>query len=211
MTTTEIILVTASVLPLALYHIYLKRKIRKNPEKTSHGIIYHARQKWVETVISEKKDILAIQTMRNWTMASTFLASTAILINLGLMSMIFQSENLKILPQSLNLTGSLDQFLWMIKLLVLILIFFTAFFNFTLSIRHYNHAATMINIPVKTTLADLVAEATNVLNHAARHYTLGMRCFYLSIPAALWLFGPIWMFISSWIMIVTLDRIDRSP
>lgn len=211
MTTIEIFLVTASVIPLALYHVFLKWKIRKKPEKTSHGIIYASRQKWVETVISGQKDILAIQTMRNWTMASTFLASTAILINLGLISMVFQSENFRLLPQALNLTGSTDPFLWMTKLLVLILIFFIAFFNFTLSIRHYNHAATMINIPVQTTLEELVAEGTTVLNHAARHYTIGMRCFYLSIPTALWLFGPLWMFISSWIMIFTLDRIDRSP
>lgn len=211
MTKTEIILVTFSVLPLALYHIFLKWKIRRKPEKTSHGIIYRARQNWVETIVSEKKDILAIQTMRNWTMASTFLASTAILINLGLISMIFQSENLRLLPQALNLTGSTDQFLWMIKLLVLMLIFFIAFFNFTLSIRHYNHAATMINVPVQTTVEELVTESTTVLNHAARHYTLGMRCFYIAIPTALWLFGPIWMFLSSWIMIITLDRIDRSP
>jgi uncharacterized membrane protein len=206
----EIILVAGSMVPLIIYHLLLLRKIRTSPEKTAYGINALSRIKWVDAVIKHEKDILAIQTMRNWTMAATFLASTAILISLGLLSMLFNPENLIKLSQLLNLTGSLNQTLIVIKLLLLVLIFFTAFFNFTLSIRHYNHAATMINIPLQESIEDQAKESIMMLNHAARYYTLGMRCFYFSIPLALWLFGPLWMFISSWILVFTLSRIDRS-
>lgn len=211
MTQIEIILVAGSIIPLAIYHLLLIRKIKKKPEKTACGITSLSRKKWVVAVIKHEKDILAIQTMRNWTMAATFLASTAILIGLGLMSMVFNPGELVKLSQLLNLTGSTNQTLFVVKLLLLVLVFFTAFFNFTLSIRHYNHAATMINIPLHESMEDQVKESILMLNFAARYYTFGMRCFYFSIPLALWLFGPLWMFFSSWILILTLSRIDRSP
>jgi uncharacterized membrane protein len=31
---------------------------------------------------------------------------------------------------------------------------------------------------------------TQAVNHVALHYTIGMRGYYLSVPLALWLFGP---------------------
>jgi uncharacterized membrane protein len=54
------------------------------------------------------------------------------------------------------------------------------------------------------------AEAvTQVLNHAALHYTIGMRGFYLSVPVALWLFGPVWMLAGSLLVVAVLYRLDR--
>ena len=48
-----------------------------------------------------------------------------------------------------------------------------------------------------------------VLNHGALHYTLGMRGFYLSIPIALWLFGPLWMLGGTVVLIGVLYKLDR--
>jgi uncharacterized membrane protein len=50
---------------------------------------------------------------------------------------------------------------------------------------------------------------TQVVNHGALHYTIGMRGFYLSVPLALWLFGPIWMLIGSLVLVSVLYRLDR--
>jgi uncharacterized membrane protein len=50
---------------------------------------------------------------------------------------------------------------------------------------------------------------TEVVNHGALHYTIGMRGFYLSVPLALWLFGPIWMLAGSLVLIAVLYRLDR--
>jgi uncharacterized membrane protein len=50
---------------------------------------------------------------------------------------------------------------------------------------------------------------TNVLNHGALHYTIGMRYFYLSVPLGLWTFGPIWMLVGSLIVISVLYRLDH--
>ena len=45
-----------------------------------------------DDVMRNQRDILAVQTLRNWTMASTFLASTAILIALGVFNLILTAD-----------------------------------------------------------------------------------------------------------------------
>ena len=205
----EFLLVLATVFVIASYHIHLYFKIRRNPLTTAVGITNHARETWVKGIIRDKHDILAVQTLRNQVMAATFLASTAILISLGAFSAAFRAGVFGEISHALNLFGTRTEALWMLKLMLLGILFFYAFFNFTLAIRYYNHAGFMINSvePGDTTLSG--EAVTQILNHGALHYTIGMRGFYLSVPMALWLFGPIWMLAGSLILIAVLYRLDR--
>jgi uncharacterized membrane protein len=206
---TELVLTAITFLLLLLYHLHLAYKVHKAPLTTAIGITNHARHKWVQCVMKDRRDILAVQTLRNQVMAANFLASTAILISLGLMSGAFRPEFYSEISHALNLAGARSEALWMIKLLVLVVLFFFAFFNFTLAIRYYNHAGLMINI------CDIDPQVspdtvTEIFNHGALHYTLGMRGFYLAVPLALWLFGPVWMLGGSLVMIWVLYRLDRT-
>jgi uncharacterized membrane protein len=97
----------------------------------------------------------------------------------------------------------------MLKLMLLGILFFITFFNFTLSIRYYNHAGFMINSVEHNDATVSENAVTKVLNHGALHYTMGMRGFYLSVPMALWLFGPVWMLTGSLVLIAVLYRLDR--
>jgi uncharacterized membrane protein len=36
-----------------------------------------------------------------------------------------------------------------------------------------------------------------------------MRAYYMAIPLALWLFGPLWLLAGTLVMITTLYRLDR--
>jgi len=194
---------------LFFYHLRLYREVRDNPLATAIGLTNHARRAWVQSIVDKKRDILAIQTFRNWVMASTFLASTAILISLGLVASAFRSEIASSVTQTLNVFGHPSETLWLIKLFILSALFFYAFFNFTLSVRYYNHASLVINVPQELEPASSVDTITLVLNHGALHYTLGMRGFYLAIPLGLWLFGPIWMLGGSVLTVFVLNRLDR--
>lgn len=159
--------------------------------------------------MQERHDILAVQKLRNQLMAAKFLASTAILISLGVTGLAFRPGTFAEISQVLNLTGVKSETIWLVKLMVLALLFFFAFFNFTLSIRYYNHAGFMINIP-EANGPDISQDSIAVgLNRGALHYTLGMRGFYLSIPIVLWLFGPLWMLGGTIILIEILYRLDR--
>jgi len=132
---------------LVAYHIDLLREMRNDPLSTSLGLAGRTRALWVQTIMKSGKDILAVQTLRNWTMAAPFLSC------------------------------------W---------------------------APFMINLPVDAGTEISVEDVVETLDRGGTHYTLGMRGYYLAIPLALWLFGPLWMLAGALLLLVTRYRLDRS-
>ncbi len=206
----EILITGAGFLILLVYHIHLIYKVKTDPLKTSMGLTNRLRRDWVQTVMKEKRDLLAVHTLRNWVMASSFLASTAILVDLALINAAFRTEKMADISHALNFLGVRSQVLWLIKLMVLIIDFFIAFFNFTLSIRYYNHASYAINVPPKQDSIVTYDAVAEIVNHGSIHYTFGMRAYYLAVPLLLWLFGPTWMFVGAVIMTIILYKLDRT-
>lgn len=205
----EALISVSTFVLLFVYHWLLIRRVRRQPLQTTVGITNHVRDKWVHSVMDAKRDLLAVQTLRNGLMAANFLASTAILISLGLLSVAFKPGLFQEISQALDLAGVHSQTLWMFKLLLLVVLFFFAFLNFTLTIRYYNHAGFMISILEAhdpTVTPEVVAK---VLNQGALHYTLGMRGFYLAVPLGLWFFGPLWMLAGAIVMVWVLNKLDR--
>jgi uncharacterized membrane protein len=207
---TEIFFPSLAAVSILIYHVHYYFQVKRFPRQTAIGITRHLRTFWVEMIMEQKRDILAVQTLRNWVMASSFLASTAILIGLGILSYIIQHKNIAELPFSFNLIMASLHNINILKIFLLFLIFSFAFFNFTLSIRYYNHVNFMINVPLDRDELVTVGSVTRVLNLGMIHYTLGMRAYYLSGPFFLWLFGPIWMLLGSLSLLIVLYRIDRT-
>lgn len=196
---------------LLLYHVYLYRKVKTTPLATAIGVADEIRARWVEDVMAHKRDILAVQTLRNWTMASTFLASAAILIALGVFNFVLMADRQGEMAGLLYQTEAGTPSLWMEKMMILAIGFFFAFFNFTLAIRYYNHACFALTVPPRENAPDVgVESAKRLLVRGARHYTWGMRGFYLAIPLALWLLGPVWFLAGSIVLLLVLRPIDRA-
>jgi uncharacterized membrane protein len=199
-----------AVVMLGLYHLYLKYQIKHHPMKTAVGITNYLRGLWVQSIMADKRDILAVQTLRNWVMASSFLASTAILIGLGLLSLLFKPEHLTEIPFNFEIIISRLKTISLIKMVLLIINFFVAFYSFCLAIRYYNHVNFMINVPYRI---DPMVEPDNVakvLNLGMHHYTIGMRTYYFAIILTLWLFGPMWMILGTMILLPILYKLDRT-
>ena len=114
----EIIITSAGFLGLTVYHVHLTIKVRTSPMTTSIGLTNHLRREWVQTVMEDNRDILAVQTLRNWVMASSFLASAAILIGLGIINAVVRTEKIAELAHALNLFGTRSETMWLVKLLV---------------------------------------------------------------------------------------------
>jgi uncharacterized membrane protein len=205
----EVLMTATSFLILVVYHLHLFRMVRKHPLATSIGITDHVRRRWIRSVMEYQRDILAVQTLRNHIMAATFLASTAMIVSLGVLSAAFRPAGSAAISHALNLAGARSETLWMFKLLLMAVLLFFAFFNFTLAVRYYNHAGLMINIDVKHDSQLSPEIVTDVLNHGALHYTFGMRGFYLAVPVALWLFGPLWMLGGTIALVIVLYQLDR--
>lgn len=203
----------ATVLLIVGYHIFLRKKIQKDPAYTVQAINRIARTAWVETIMGDDKNaVLAVQTLRNSTMAATFLASTSVLLIIGVLTLSEQGEKLEAHWHALNMVGAINPMLWMVKLLSLLLDLFVAFFGFSMAIRIYNHVGFMINVPVRLNHKMITpAHVATHLNRAGHFYSMGMRAYYYLVPMVFWLFGPHFMLVSTIVLLLALYRIDRAP
>jgi uncharacterized membrane protein len=202
----------ASVALLLIYHGYLHYKVSKNRAYTVQAVNAMARTAWVVTIMKERRDILAVQTLRNSTMAATFLASTSVLLIIGVLTLGGQTDKLEGTWHVLNSIGSRHPELWLVKLLLLLLDLFSAFFSFSMAIRIFHHVGYMINVPLS--LNHRVISPDHVaahLNRAGRYYSIGMRAYYLAVPVVFWLFGPHLMLASTALLIAVLYHLDRAP
>jgi len=192
------------------YQLLHLLEVRYWPTRTSLGRNNHARARWARNIMARRADILAVQTLRNWTMAATFLASTAIVIALGILSFALTYEGLDELNNIFHLVGVRSHKLAVIKALLVVFVFLVAFVSFSLSVRFYNHAGFLLNLPQEGQASLLDAEAAmRALGRGASAYNLGMRCYYVAIPLSLWLLGPIWFLAGALVMTVLMYQLDH--
>ena len=198
---------------IALYHVLLAARLRRDPLYTVQAVNAVARVAWVEAVMSSSsKDVLAVQTLRNSIMGPTFLASTAVLLIIGTLTLSGQGSNLAATWHALNLSGSLQTEIFVAKLMLLLLDFFVAFFAFTMAIRMFIHVGYMINVPAERQNPAITPQYVAFhLNRAGRFHTVGMRAYYYSVPLVFWLFGPYMMLLATIGLVVLMHRMDRAP
>ena len=118
-----------SCLLMLIYYLYLKRRTRRTPNSSVHAVNAMIRERWVMMIMSSGKlEILAIQTLRNSVMAASFMATTAMLLIIGVLNLgekIGQwAENLHSLLSFCQASNEL----WQIKLGLLLLSFAIAFY-----------------------------------------------------------------------------------
>jgi uncharacterized membrane protein len=200
-------LVTSAAL-LAGYHVYLALRVRRDASYSAQAMHAIARSAWVESVMKDGRDILAVQTLRNSTMAATFLASTAILLIVGVLSLTGQGDKLGSTWRALGSFSETDSSLWLLKLLFLIGDLSFAFFSFTLAIRKFHHVGYLLNVPNHPVITPAYVAA--YLNRAGRYYSLGMRAYYFLLPLVFWLFGPLLMVAAAAILVIVLHHLDRA-
>jgi uncharacterized membrane protein len=205
----EIALTAATFAILFGYQVLNLVEAKRRPMSTSLGFNSRARDLWVRSVIRDKRDILAVQTLRNWTIAATFLASTAIVLALGFLNFALTSEGLSELAHKFNLFGSTNPTLLVAKALTSVNVFLFTFFNFTLAVRAYNHAAFLINVPEGEDAAINPDTVVGAINRGAHSYNLGMRGYYVAVPVTLWVLGPTWFFFSSLIVTYAVHRLEH--
>ena len=204
----EAVIVAFCAVLLGAYHLVLLRRLRTQPTSTAMGRHRVARAAWVKLERGGPRELVVVQAMRNLIMSASFLASTAVLLAAGILGGAFTTDKLSEFANALNFLGVETHRLWLFKLLLLTVNFLAAFFNFSLAMRSFGHVGLMSSLPGEEgakTGSDSVADE---LERGARHYALGMRGFYVSIPLMLWLFGPIWMLVGTVLLIVVLRRVD---
>lgn len=207
----DIIWVGIGVAILVAYHLYLAVCARRDPLCIIQGVNRTTRRVWVQHIMADPGlGILAVQTLRNSTMAATFLASTSVLLIMGVLTLSGQADRIAENWHHLNPIGSRHPGLWELKLLVLLADLLVAFFSFTLSIRFYNHAGYQLTLP-QALRPPVVApeQVARHLNRAGHLYSIGMRAYYIAVPLVFWLFGPHLMAGASLVVVIFLYYMDR--
>jgi uncharacterized membrane protein len=202
----------ASALMIAAYYAALLRRTRRDPTSSIHGVNELARAQWVKSVMSQpSKDVMAVQTLRNFVMGATLMATTAALLILGTLTLTGQAENIARSWHVSSLYGSASAELWIVKVMALLADFIVAFFAFAMAIRLANHVVFMVNVPGPWEHASLSPEGVAArLNAAGRHFATGMRAFFFAVPLAFWLFGPLFLAVATAGLVFALHRLDRT-
>lgn len=201
-----------SMMIVALYYLWLGRQVRRDPTFTIHGVNKLARTLWVLHVMRHPaKDVMAVQTLRNFIMGASLMASTATLLIIGTLTLSGQAESISRTWHVLNVGGAHAAELWIIKVICLLVDFIVAFFAFVMAVRLVNHVVFMINTPEPDAHHNLAPEAVaRRLNRAGNLFAIGMRAFFFAVPLMFWLFGPAFLVVATIGLVLTLQRLDRS-
>ncbi|URE02070.1 hypothetical protein MUK42_20639 [Musa troglodytarum] len=169
-------------------------------------ILYHC---WLWRKDNDKKNILAVQSIRNAIMASTLMATTSILLCSGLAAVISSTYSIK-KPLDDALFGAHGEFMVSLKYVTLLLIFLFAFLCYSLSIRFINQVNFLINTPCCGHDGSPVTPqyVCDLLEKGFFLNTVGNRLFYAALPLLLWIFGPVLVPLSSLIMVPILYNLD---
>jgi uncharacterized membrane protein len=209
---SDIVGFAASLALLIAYQGYLRYRLSKDPGYTVQRVNNLVRAAWVGEIMRRRDGVLAVQTLRNSMMAAVFLASTAVLLIIGVLTLSEQGDKLRTTWQALDVFGAASARLWLTKMMLLLIDLLFAFFSFAMAIRLFHHVGYMINAPQNEGLvAADPAHVAGHLNRAGHFYSIGMRAYYYTVPLLLWLFGPHFMFAGTVALIIALYYIDRTP
>lgn len=187
-------------------------------ESLTDGMVHYGSLMEFQDV--SKNGVLAVQTLRNNIMASTLLASTAIMLS-SLIAVLMTSGAGKRSSVGIVL-GNKSELAFSIKFFSILVCFLVAFLLNVQSIRYYSHASILINVPYsynnnmyppahqfdqnhRCVTAEYVGRT---VNRGSYFWSLGLRAFYFSFPLFLWIFGPIPMFLCCFLLIFLLYFLD---
>ncbi|XP_022738464.1 uncharacterized protein LOC111291132 [Durio zibethinus] len=211
----DCVLVPLGIFLMVAYHLWLLYRIIKHPTKTVIGVNAINRRFWVRAMMEDvpKNGVLAVQTLRNNIMASTLLASTAIMLS-SLIAVLMKSDSSD--RSSWFVFGDRSDEAFSIKLFSILVCFLVAFLLNLQSIRYYSHASILINVPVKKMSQHLryhhlpAEYVATTVNRGSYFWSLGLRAFYFSFPLFLWIFGPLPMFFCCMALVFLLYFLDAT-
>ena len=209
---TDLAAFAASAALVGFYYLWLRLQVRRNPTYTIHGVNELARTLWVANVMNNpSKDVMAVQTLRNFIMGASLMTSTATLLIIGTLTLSGQAENISKSWHALNVVGTHAAELWIIKVLCLLVDFIVSFFAFAMAVRLANHVVFMLNVPDCGAHHSLSPQAVaRRLNQAGNLFAVGMRAFFFAVPLVFWLFGPTFLIVATSGLVITLQRLDQS-
>ncbi|HVR30255.1 MAG TPA: DUF599 domain-containing protein [Thermoanaerobaculia bacterium] len=149
------------------------------------------RRSWIERLVREEDILLAAQQTRNLTMVNTLLASSALILMGFTANVLIQAPrfalDLPAAPEALTAHPAAQP----LKLLLLIIVFGSAFAYCMTSLRHLGHFNVVIGADrhvIERYEGSAIDYLSALINRASNRYTMAVRCLYSASPLFLWLF-----------------------
>ncbi|HEV8359975.1 MAG TPA: DUF599 domain-containing protein [Candidatus Thermoplasmatota archaeon] len=164
-----------------VYHGFYAYWTGRHPLETVKGKVALYRRTWVKRILDRDEQMLAVQSLRNLLMTSSFMASSALLVIAVILNYLLSQGG----------TGTPEM---TFKLLVLVAVYGYAFFSFLLSTRYLNHFTILVgadrDLIGSVEPVDAITFLSNILNRAGNRFTMGQRAFYFSLPVVAWVVDP---------------------
>lgn len=207
MTWLDIVSVTGFFLTWAGYTIFARKKAKVTWSLSSSLQWY--RVEWMLRMLEREVRIPDAAILGNLERVIGFFASTSILILAGLVTALSANEAAVEVLSTLPLASqtSVEQF--EMRILLLILIFIYAFFNFTWSMRQYSFANVLIGAAPNHDSEDFQEEerrrfaisTAKVIDQAGHSYNYGLRSFYFAMSVMGWFIHPV-LFVLGYLAVV---------
>ena len=150
------------------------------------------RRRWVANASRRESPMDAILS-GNLMQSVSFLASTSMLLVLAIFAAFGQLPALIRALANFGLANDYSAAEMQVHLLVLLAIFVSSFFAFTLSLRQFNHFCIMLGaISHEVPATEEEIESIAMLNSlAAKNFNSGIRAYYFAVPAVAWFASPL--------------------
>ncbi len=138
-------------------------------------------------------------------------ASTAVLILLGLITVLGVTDKAIVLVGKLPFTTEMSVQKWEIIMLLLIFVFVYAFFKFTWAVRQLNYFATLIGTaPLAGEVGEEDSEfarlAGGVVTLATINSNRGARAYYFGLSLLAWFIHPLALIVAATLVVIILYR-----
>jgi uncharacterized membrane protein len=195
---------------ILVYYSVWGYMVYRYPAKTVAGMMSSARKVWLANIVRAKKEIDAVQSLRNWILAATVLCTADVAITIGI-------PNFCLAVKQLMPIENVQE-----KVVLMVITFLCAFFCFAQSIRYFNHCVIALNCSVDESYWNSIQgieimrekpvtihQASAFLNTACACFTTGLRFFYLGFPILMSIFGPWYVIASTYLLLLFLWRSDQ--
>jgi len=195
------------------YYIINRSRWRVN---TITAAMSHMREQWMRNVVSRDETPKDAIIQNGLQQGVLFFASTTVLLIGGMLAALGSAEKGVKVLQELPFTVPTNAVQFELKVLLILLIFVTAFFKFAWSYRLYNYTFIMIGAAPRTNVDDAelahYAKKLSLLHSlAAKHFTTGLNAYFFALAACTWFLNPM-LFIAAtlWVALVLYRRAFRA-
>ena len=173
------------------------------------------RKTWMVQLLKRDMRVGDATLVANLERNVTFLASSSMLILVGLLTSLVATERIQAVLTEVPFHSASSAFLLHLKIIVLIVIYIYAFFTFSWSMRQYGFATVVIGMAPQPEDVDklpdqaktFVRASAKVLDLAGHTYNSGLRAYYFSLSVLAWFVNPyLFMFSAALIVAVLYIR-----